>query len=107
MTQFNTGPAEGVKPVAWVLAQPDGTLTYELLRDDKIEQVRKDCGAWRALYTVEQIERFAALVRERYREELLGAGVEPIHHEMHAGVCVGYFSAEQLAAAVLRAKEHK
>ena len=29
MTQFNTGPAKGIKPVAWIRAHPDGTLSYD------------------------------------------------------------------------------
>ena len=59
------------------------------------------------VFREEKLDRFAALVREQYREELLGVGAEPIHHEMHNGVCVSYFSTDQLAAAVLRAKESK
>ena len=63
MTQFNIGPADGVKPVAWIRAHPDGTLSYDLLRDDQIEQVRKDSGAWRALFTADQLA--AAVLRAK------------------------------------------
>jgi hypothetical protein len=34
------------RPAAWVRRHPDGTLTGELLLDSRIEQVRKDSGAW-------------------------------------------------------------
>lgn len=37
-------------PVAWVRRHPDGTLTQDILLDGHIEQVRRDSGAWSALY---------------------------------------------------------
>ena len=54
------------------------------------------------------LERFAALVREQYREELLDVGMEPLKmlSELQSGT-MDVYTAEQLAAAVLRAKEVK
>ncbi len=39
------------RPVAWMRKHPDGTLTGEMLTDERIEATRTTSGAWEPLYT--------------------------------------------------------
>jgi hypothetical protein len=43
-------PAAPAVPSFWVRRHPDGTLTDEVLPDSRVEQVRKDSGAWVPLH---------------------------------------------------------
>lgn len=54
-------------------------------------------------FSPEKLQAFAAaVIAERDKELIKGVG-EPVHHIMSDGRCIGYYSAEQVAAAVAKA----
>lgn len=57
------------EPVAWVRRHPDGALSAEYLRNEAIEPVRKESGAWIPMITTTQAQAYTdARVKEALEE---------------------------------------